>query len=166
MVLLHEPVKVVHEPVSGIFGVLVMDPNMDGLDGTHLLAHSAEDAPELIDLVNDGVPVTLVILPAYQADTVGGTDRGAESAGHTLGPPIGVDIHPMGPPPTRRKGGPLLRILESDLVGVHKMLEGQGHTLEGGSEIRRPDCLWASYDLYGWWHLYLFFLEFNLRRGP
>ena len=70
MVLLHEPVQVVHEPISGIFGVLEMDPYMDRLHRADLLAHATEDAPEFVDLVDDGVSVPLVILPTHQPDAV------------------------------------------------------------------------------------------------
>ena len=77
MVLLHEAVQIVNEPVPGVLRVLEVYPDVNGLDGAHLLAHPAEDAPELVDLVNDGVPVPLVVFPPHEADAVGGADRGA-----------------------------------------------------------------------------------------
>ena len=133
MVLLHEPVEIIHEPVSGILRVLEMNPYVNGLHRTHFLAHSAEDAPEFIDLINNGIAVPLVVLSPHQTNAIGGTNGGAQTAGYTLRPAIGVDLHAMRSPPTRGKVRPLLRVLEGDLVGVHKMLEGQSHSLEGGT---------------------------------
>ena len=133
MVLLHEAVQIVHEPVPGIFSVLEMDPNVDGLDGAYLLAHAAEDAPELVDFVNDGVAIPLVVLSTHQTDAVGWADGGAKTAGYTLRPAVGMHLHPMSPPPSGGKFRSFLRVLEGDLIGIHKMLEGQGHSLKGGT---------------------------------
>ena len=99
MVLLHEAVQIVNEPLPSVFSVLKVDTYVNGLHGTDLLAHPAEDAPELVDLVDDGVPIPLVVLPTHQADAVGRTNRGAEPAGHTLGATIGVNFHSVCSPP-------------------------------------------------------------------
>ena len=166
MILLHEAVQVVHEPLPGVFSVLEVNPEVDRFYRADLLAHPAEDAPELVDLVDNGIPVPLVVFSPHEADAIGGTDGGAKAAGHTLRPSIGMDIHAMSSPPTGREGRSFLRVLEGDLIGINKMLEGQGHSLEGGTKIRRPGSLRASHDLDSWWHLNLGFLEFNLRRCP
>jgi hypothetical protein len=133
MILLHETVQIIHEPLSSIFGVLEVDPHVDGLHRTDLLAHPAEDAPELVDLINDGIPVALIILPTHEPDAVRGANRGAKPAGHTLGSAVGVNLHPVGASPTRGEVGPFFRVLERDLIRVYKMLEGQGHTFKCGT---------------------------------
>src|SRR5690606_31923936 len=53
--LVHQPVQIVHEAVAGVLGVLVVLPHVDRLHRAHLLAHPAEDAAELVDLVHDRV---------------------------------------------------------------------------------------------------------------
>ncbi len=63
MVLLHEPVQVVDEALPRVLGVLEVDAHVNGLHGTDLLAHPAENAPELVDLVDHGITVALVVLP-------------------------------------------------------------------------------------------------------
>jgi len=133
MFLFHEPVQVVDEPVPSVLGVFEVNPDVNGLYRADLLTHPAEDAAELVDLVHDGISVTLVVFSPDKADAVGGTDRGAEPAGHALWPTVGVNLHAMGSTPTRGEIRSLLRVLECDLVGIHKMLEGQGHTLKGGT---------------------------------
>ena len=59
MILLHQTIEIVDEAITGVLGVLEVLSHVDGLDGTHFLAHAAEDAAELVDLVYDGVPVAL-----------------------------------------------------------------------------------------------------------
>ena len=104
MILFHEPVQVIDEPVSGVFGVFVVDPDVNGLHRANLLTHSAEDAAELINLVDDGIPIPLIVFASHKADTVGGTDGGAKAAGDALRPPVCVNLHPMRSPPVRRHG--------------------------------------------------------------
>ncbi len=133
MVLLHETIQIVNESVPGVLRVLEVDPDVNGLHRAYLLAHPAEDATELVDLVHDGVPIPLVVFPADKTDAVGGADGGAQTAGHALRPTVGMNLHAMRSPPTRGEIRPFLGVLEGDLVGIYKMLEGQGHSLEGGT---------------------------------
>lgn len=133
MVLLHKAVKIVNEPVPGVLSVLEVNPYVYSLYRAYLLAHPAENAPELVDLVDSGVPVPLVVFSPDQADAVGGANGGAKAAGHALRPAVGMNLHAMGSPPPGGESRPLLRVLERDLIGIYKMLEGQGHSLEGGT---------------------------------
>ena len=133
MLLLSETVQTVHKRIPGVFGVLIVDAQVNGLHRANLLAHSAENAPELVDLVDDGISIPLVVFSTHQTDAVGGADGGAEAASYTLGPSVCMNLHPMSPPPTGRELRSFLRVLEGDLIGIHKMLEGQGHSLEGGT---------------------------------
>src|SRR5687767_8501997 len=74
VVLGHQPVQVVDEALARILGILVVLAHVDRLDRTHLLAHAAEDAAELVDLVNDRIAVALIVLAGHQPDAVGRTD--------------------------------------------------------------------------------------------
>ena len=78
MVLLHEAVQVVNEPIPGVFRVLEVNPEVDGFYRADLLAHPTEDAPELVDLVDNGIPVPLVVFSPHEAEAVGGADGGAK----------------------------------------------------------------------------------------
>ena len=133
MILFHEAIEVIDEALPSVFGILEVDADVDRFDRADLLTHSAEDAPELVDLVHDGIAVPLVIFPTDKADAIRRTHRGAQTTGYTLGPSVCVNFHPMRPAPARGQIGPLLGIEERDLVGINKMLEGQSHTLECGT---------------------------------
>src|SRR5215218_8113869 len=52
VLLAHQPVEIVDEVVAGILRVLVVLTHVDRLHRAHLLAHPAEDAAELVDLVH------------------------------------------------------------------------------------------------------------------
>src|SRR5687767_2537457 len=80
VVMLHHPVEIVDAPLAGVLSVLEVPPHVDRLDRADLLTHPAEDAAELVDLVDERVAVALVVLAAHQSDAVRRADRGAEPA--------------------------------------------------------------------------------------
>jgi len=87
MVLLHEAVQAVHEPLPGILGILEVDTHMNGFHGADLLAHPAEDAPELVDLVDDGIPIPLVVPPPTSRMQLDGHTVGQRPQATHLGRP-------------------------------------------------------------------------------
>src|SRR5262249_17865073 len=86
--LRREPLQIVHEPIPRVLRVLVVHAHVNRFLGTNLLAISTEDAPELVDLVDQRIPVALLVLAWHQLDAVGGADLGTEPARHTLGAPL------------------------------------------------------------------------------
>ena len=57
-----EPLQVVHEAAPAVLGVLEVHAHVDRLLGADLLAVAAEDAAELVDLVDQRVAVALLVL--------------------------------------------------------------------------------------------------------
>src|SRR3989442_1270836 len=88
-----QALQVVHEPVARVLGVLVVDAHVDGFLGADLLAIAAEDAAELVDLVDQGVAVALLVLARHQLDAVGGADLRAQAARYALRAPLLVGQH-------------------------------------------------------------------------
>src|SRR2546425_1393757 len=132
-----EAFQIVHEAIARILGVLVVHAHVDGLFGADLLAVAAEDAAELVDLVNQRIPVALLILAGDQLDAVGGADLRAQAARHALGPALLVGKHAVraapatGNRPVRR--APLLGVLHRHLR-PEQVLQREHHALE-----RRPE---------------------------
>src|SRR5216110_500247 len=93
MRLRRQPLEVVDETVAGVLRVLVVHPYMDRLFRAHFLAVAAEDAAELVDLVDQRIAVALFILARHELDAVGGTDLGAEPARDAFGPALLVGEH-------------------------------------------------------------------------
>src|SRR5690606_15707638 len=137
-----EPLQVIDEPVPAVLRVLVVLAHVDGLFGADFLAVAAEDAAEFVDLVDQRVPVPVLVFPRHQLDAVGGTDLGAEAAGHALGAPLLVGEHPVrAAPPGRERPGAahvtgalLFRILHRHLRLEH-VLEGEREPLERGAYV-------------------------------
>src|SRR5206468_4303366 len=57
MRLCRQALEIVDEAVAGILGVLVVHPDVDRFLRAHFLAVAAEDATELVDLVNQRIAV-------------------------------------------------------------------------------------------------------------
>src|ERR1019366_1931438 len=132
-----QPLEVVDEAIAGILGILVMHADVDRFLRADLLAVSAEDAPELVDLVDQRVPIAGFVLARHQLDAVGRTDLRTEAAGNALGTPLLGGQHPMRAAPP---GGdaPIVGALRFGILHRHAslqhVLERQRHALE-----RRPD---------------------------
>ena len=85
MVLFHEPVQIVDETIPGVFSVLEVHAHVNGFHRANFLTHSAEDAPELVDLVDDGISIALIVFSTYKADTIGRTHHRGDSSGLSSG---------------------------------------------------------------------------------
>src|SRR4029077_1977172 len=115
--------------------------HVDGFLGTYLLAVPAEDATELVDLVDERIAVPLLVLAGDELDAISRADLGAETAGDALRAPLLVGEHPVGAPPARRQaprphpvrpvGALLLRVLHRDPLLEH-VLESERHPFERG----------------------------------
>src|SRR2546425_10729075 len=96
-----------------MLGVLVVHADVDRLLGTDLLAIAAEHAAELVDLVDQGVAVALLVLARHQLDAVGGADLRAQAARYALRAPLLVGEHAVRAAPAGRDrpvlGGLLFR---------------------------------------------------------
>src|SRR5437867_7509538 len=69
MCLRRQPLEIVDKPVARVFRVLVVHADVDRLFGAHFLAVAAEDAAELVDLVDQGIAVTLFVLARSEEHT-------------------------------------------------------------------------------------------------
>src|SRR3990170_873700 len=141
VLLLHQPLEVVDEPVAAGLGVLVVHADVDRLLGADLLAVPAEDAPELVDLEDERVAVALLVLARDQADAVGRADLRAEAAGDALRLAVLVHGHAVRPaPPVGERppvvGVPLLRVLHRPLL-LEQVLDSDRHPLQRGACVRR-----------------------------
>src|SRR6267143_2517063 len=122
-----------------------MHAHVDRFLGAHFLAVAAEDAAELVDLVDQRITVALFILARHELDAVGGTNLGAEPARHAFRPALLVGEHAMRAAPAGGQrpvlGRLLLGILHRDL-GTQQMAEGQRHPFQRraqvGGLLRRP----------------------------
>ena len=137
-----EPLEIVDETVPAVFGVLVVDPDVNRLLGADFLAVAAEDAAELVNLLDQRIPVALGILTGNQFDAVGRADLGAEPAGHALGPALLVGHHAVGTPPPGGNGvdapgigGALFLGILHRHLGLEHVLEGEGHPLERRADV-------------------------------
>ena len=66
MILLHQTIEVVDEALTGVFGIFEVAPHVTRFYRADFLTHAAENATELVDLVDDGVAVTLIVFPANE----------------------------------------------------------------------------------------------------
>src|SRR5260370_10356836 len=136
-----QPLEVVHEPVARELGVLVVHADVDGLLRAHFLAVAAEDAAELVDFVDQRVPVPLLILPGDELDAVGRADLRTQPARHAFGPSLLVGQHAVRAAPARRQrpvlGALLLGVLHRHL-GPEQAAEREQHALQRGAHVRRP----------------------------
>ena len=78
--MLHEPVQIVHKTVPCILGILEVQTDMDGLDRAYFLAHPAENTPKLVDLVDNRISISLIVLAAYEPDAVSRANCRAKTA--------------------------------------------------------------------------------------
>src|SRR6266496_4116183 len=101
MRLRRQALEIVDEPVARILGVLVVHPDVDRLLGAHFLAVAAEDAAELVDLVDQRIAVALFILARHELDAVRGADLRAETARHAPRSALTVGEHAVRPTPAR-----------------------------------------------------------------
>src|SRR6266567_2345495 len=135
-----QPLQIVDEAVARVLGVLVVHADVDRFFGADFLAVTAEDAAELVDLVDQRVTVALLVLPRHQLDAVGGADLRAKAAGHALGAALLVGEHAV-------RAAPALRdrpVGRAALFGIlHRYLrpedvpEGEPHPLERGPQVGR-----------------------------
>jgi hypothetical protein len=77
---------------------------------------------ELVDLIDDRVPISHVVLPTHELDAVRRTDRGAQSTGHALRTTVRMCLHHVRAPPSRRERRFLLGILEGDMMWIDHVL--------------------------------------------
>src|SRR5690606_41830206 len=125
-----------NEQLPREFCVRVFLTDVDRLDRPDLVAHAAEDAAEVVDLVDDRVPVPLVVLPGHEPDAVRRTDRRAEAAGHALRAPIRVHLHALRAPPPLGQLPLLVRVLHRDLSRVDEVPERESHAPQRGTQVR------------------------------
>src|SRR5829696_4520170 len=121
-----------------------MHADVNGLLGAYFLAVPAEDAAELIDLIDQRVAVAALVLTGYQLDAVCRANLGTQAAGYTLRAALFIGEHAVGAaPPLRDAPLPhavvfvcalLLRVLHRHLLLEH-VLEGERHSLEGGTNV-------------------------------
>src|SRR5258705_12140775 len=88
-----QPLEVVHEPVARVLRVLVVHAHVDRLLGADLLAVAAEHAAELVDLVDQRIPVAFLVFPGHELDAVRRADLGTQAARDALGPSLLVGEH-------------------------------------------------------------------------
>src|SRR5687768_14282982 len=84
MRLVHQALKIVHESLAAVLGILVVTPDVNRFLRADLLAVSAEDAAEFVDLENERIAVPFFVLPRYELDAIGGTYRRAQATGDAL----------------------------------------------------------------------------------
>src|SRR6266581_3266833 len=135
-----QPLQVVHEAVARVLGVFVVHADVDRLFGADFLAVAAEDAAELVDLVDQRVAVPVLVLPRDQLDAVGRADLRAQAAGHALGAALLVGEHAVRAAPALRDRpvgrAALLGILHRHL-GPEQVPEREPHALERGPQVGR-----------------------------
>src|SRR5690606_394996 len=133
-----ESFVVIDEPVPGVLGVLEVHPDMDRLLRADLLAVAAEDAAELVDLVDQREPVPLLVLPGDELDAVRRADLRTEPAGDALRAAEFVGQHPVRAAPPRRDPPAVvaadLRVLHRH-AGLQHVPEGERHPLDGGPDV-------------------------------
>src|SRR6185436_1316734 len=71
MRLIHQPLQIVDESLAAVLRVLVMPSDVNRLFGAHLLAVTAEDAPELVDLEHERIAIAFLVLAGNELDAVG-----------------------------------------------------------------------------------------------
>src|SRR6266550_62853 len=134
-----QPLEIVHEAIARVLGVLVVHAHVDRFLGADLLAVAAEDAAELVDLVDERVAIALLVLPRHQLDAVGGADLRAEPARDALGPSLLVGEHAVRPAPP---GGdrPVLAAFFFGVrhrhLGPEQMAQRQRHPPQRGPHVR------------------------------
>ena len=84
MILLHQTFQIVDETVTGVLSVLKMSSHVNCLYRAHFLTHAAENATELVYLVDDWITVSLIVLAADKPDAVCRTNRRTEPTSNTL----------------------------------------------------------------------------------
>src|SRR5690606_1416793 len=79
---------------------VVLRGQFDGIDRAGLLAHAAEDAPQLIDLELLGVLLAVVpgALRRFDVDAPGRADRRAHHARDALDPSLLIPVQPVNAP--------------------------------------------------------------------
>jgi hypothetical protein len=78
-------IGVQEKTIPAVLYILVTLTKTYGIHRTGLLAEAAEDAPQSIDLIPDGVPFAFFRLTDLQIDTLGRADGYAEAASDTGG---------------------------------------------------------------------------------
>src|SRR5688572_20304649 len=120
MRLCGEALEVVHEPRAAVFGVLVVATDVNRLFRAHLLTIAAEDASELVDLVDEGVAIPFLVFTGNELDAIRRTDLRTEPARHALRLSGFVGEHAVraAPPPDRKS----TRLLQSQSNLVCRLL--------------------------------------------
>src|SRR2546422_3441725 len=135
-----QALEIVDEAIARELRVLEVHAHVDRLLGADFLAVPAEYATELVDLVDQGVAVALLVLPRHELDAVGGADLGAQPAGDAFGAPLLVGEHAVGAAPARRER-PVLAALFLRVLHRHlrppQVAERERHALERGAEVGR-----------------------------
>ena len=148
-----QTLEIVDEPLATVLGGLVVDSKMYRFDRADFLAVAAEDAAELVDLVDRRISLAVFIFRGDQLDTVRRTDRRTEPAGHALGPPVFMHRHAVRTTHAGRQLVFLLGILLRHRDRRDHMPERQRHPLEGRSKVRCPGLGPLDF-LYTYRHVY------------
>src|SRR5437899_5865203 len=111
MRLRRQPLEIIDEPVARVFRVLVVHADVNRLFGAHFLAVAAEDAAELVDLVDQRIAVSRFVLARYELDAIRGANLWAQAAGDAFGAALLVGDDAMRAPPAGRERPVLRRFL-------------------------------------------------------
>src|SRR3954471_10737600 len=95
MRLRHQPLEIVDESLAAVLRVLVVATDVNRLLGTHLLAVPAEDAAEFVDLEDQRIAISRLVLTRDELDAVRRADRRTQAATDALRLAIFGRQHPV-----------------------------------------------------------------------
>src|SRR6266550_1383532 len=137
MRLRHQPLEIVHEPFAAVFRVFVMPPDVNRFLRTHFLTVAAEDAPELVDLEQQGIAIALLVFARYELDTVRRADRRTQTARDALRFAVFGREHTVRSAPAWRERPLLLGVLDRHRIAGEKMSQRQRHAAQRRAYITR-----------------------------
>src|SRR4051794_39520352 len=101
MILRHQAIEIIDETLARVFRILEILSDVDRLDRTYFLAHAAEDAAELVDLVDNRIPISLIVLAGHQPNAIRRTNRRAQAARNALRTTVRMCRHDVRAAPAR-----------------------------------------------------------------